>query len=576
MNTKVLTSVVTAAALLLTVDREAQASCVPKALASGNNLSYQLCGAPDLDQIRAKWDVQPFPIPGLPNNGSMYCGPTSVMNFMAYMANHGRPSLKPGPRDWSAQGEPFAFGSVNYTDMTYNLKAMGEQMHTDPFLGTSGEGLENGLRCWFLNVDFCALDPHFKIFSPDLLVLNLSADKAYSPTFVDMAQAAVTGALVVPSTGWYDNSAGYYKRVGGHVLTMITAELSGANGAIGLYDPAFTKNDDEYSQSQFTLSGPYPIKNVFSNFDNYYRMQSQIPTYGESAFLDGLVAMRPMFVLSSDGSMIQLLKASLSLPGNASPAASSFITAGQTITDISTHPAMVTHPYLAQGDSTVWQVNELTGQLTRFASVPSPKRLVFGGREQQLHVLGDRQITTLSRTGQALASVALPEPADAVAYDKDRDTLIAVAPAAGKLRLFTPSLQSQGVITMAPIYCSGPVRAQAEPGKPALWIHCAGQDSLTRVDMSRQATGLPATTRSVKLQAALIPSSFSMGENGYLYVSDGGVLHVYDLAGSRVRSPFDGLQAGKLVDVGRSFSNFDPATMVGPKYRNVLPQDAVR
>jgi hypothetical protein len=53
-------------------------------------------------------------------------------------------------------------------------------------------------------------------------------------------------------------------------------------------------------------------------------------------------------------------------------------------------------------------------------------------------------------------------------------------------------------------------------------------------------------------------------------------LHVYDQNGRRVPSPFDGRHVGSVVDVARSFSNFDPRTMAGPKYYNVLPQDAPR
>ena len=120
------------------------------------------------------------------------------------------------------------------------------------------------------------------------------------------------------------------------------------------------------------------------------------------------------------------------------------------------------------------------------------------------------------------------------------------------------------------------MNTQAERGKPAVWIHCSGQDFVTRIDLGRSATGVPAGARQVKLQGSLSPSSFSIGDNGYLYVSDSGVLHVYDQTGRRIQSPFDGQHAGKIVDVGRSFSNVDPATMVGPKYRDVLPENAVR
>ena len=129
---------------------------------------------------------------------------------------------------------------------------------------------------------------------------------------------------------------------------------------------------------------------------------------------------------------------------------------------------------------------------------------------------------------------------------------------------------------MPPVYCRTPVTAHAEPGRAAIWLHCASQNYLTRVEISGIASGVPVSVRPVPLEGAINPASFSVADNGYLYVSDLGVLHVYDRDGVRVRSPFDGRRAGRIVDVGRSFSNFDPATMVGPKYYNVLPGDSNR
>jgi hypothetical protein len=89
-----------------------------------------------------------------------------------------------------------------------------------------------------------------------------------------------------------------------------------------------------------------------------------------------------------------------------------------------------------------------------------------------------------------------------------------------------------------------------------------------------QTTGTAATVTHIPLDGAIAPASFSIADSGQIFVSDGGVLHVYDTSGRQVTSVFNGLPGGRLVDLLRSFNNFDPLTMNTPGYRNVLPSDA--
>src|SRR5438105_11570133 len=66
---------------------------------NGFTYKYSLCGIPDIDQRRlgGQWVL------GLPNTGTMYCEPASVMDLYAYIANHGYPSLSPGAGDWGPE-----------------------------------------------------------------------------------------------------------------------------------------------------------------------------------------------------------------------------------------------------------------------------------------------------------------------------------------------------------------------------------------------------------------------------------------------------------------------------------------
>src|SRR5688572_29400453 len=76
--------------------------CTTKAVYDGANFDYELCTVPDFDQRRGQ---TPFGSPGLPNNGNWYCVPTSAVDWMAYIANHGYPSVEPGPGEHNGLGD---------------------------------------------------------------------------------------------------------------------------------------------------------------------------------------------------------------------------------------------------------------------------------------------------------------------------------------------------------------------------------------------------------------------------------------------------------------------------------------
>ena len=64
---------------------------------------------------------------GLPGNGSMWCVPTSTMNWLAYIAAHGFGSVPPGIADW--EGDPLDFTTYNL--MAEHLGTLGALMLTD-------------------------------------------------------------------------------------------------------------------------------------------------------------------------------------------------------------------------------------------------------------------------------------------------------------------------------------------------------------------------------------------------------------------------------------------------------------
>jgi hypothetical protein len=164
----------------------------------------------------------------------------------------------------------------------------------------------------------------------------------------------------------------------------------------------------------------------------------------------------------------------------------------------------------------------------------------------------------------------------AIAYDTKQNRVIAVMPgvpgAPGRLLLFNSRLEPVRALSIPSIPCGAGLHAKDDPVTGALWLACRGSSELLRLAPPTAGIVAPPPVR-VTLEGALPLDSFAVASSGHLYVSHGREMRVYDSNGRRAsESPLDGERAGPIIDVLRSFSNFDPARMRNPQYRNVLPE----
>jgi hypothetical protein len=249
---------------------------------------------------------------------------------------------------------------------------------------------------------------------------------------------------------------------------------------------------------------------------------------------------------------------------------------GKNIIDVAIHPERTTHPYLVENDSTIWQLDTLTGESSRFATVRNPSRLTFGGPQQYLYVLLPREIVAYGLDRIPKARVALREPLIDLAYDSSRNRLVGIAARGDKVLLFDDALAPLDTIAFRSPFCGGEASAATDSRTGAIWILCKGETVLTRLlvgDRRRAERGIEV--RAIPLEGALSPTAMTLDDNSHLFISDGGLLAEYATNGKPVKgSRFTGLPAGQHVDVLRSFSNFDPRTMSDIRFRNVLPVDA--
>lgn len=552
--------------------------CTPEKSYDGTGLfRYSICNVPDLDQRRTT--AEPF-VEGLPNGGKMYCVPTSTMNWMTYIANHGYPNLLPGPGYWGPETPPVM---PQYAEMTNALQMMGQLMNTDPEEGTAGA--TQAIELW--------LGTSGQV--EDFVVSHYNASGNYSPSFPDMTFSAISGSLVIAVVGWYktfENLSPETKalmialgedtngliRDGGHAVSMVKATRDDfGEQRIGVNDPASPKNTSTTDQSPFATD-VHEVVAELHKFDGNTRVQGKVAGIGSAAYLDGYYAIRPKKGLAADQNFLIYLDP-VQLLGDGfptEPVVKTFLSAtGGKIVDLALHPELTKHPYLIENSNTIWQLDVLTGRSIRFATVGNPKKIVFGGPDQNLFVLLPEHVISFGPDGRQKETSHLREPLADIAYDKLGNRLVGLSARGNKLFFFDSALNilDSEVLEMEP--CIQPPSITIDPATAAVWLHCEGSNRLTRVNFGEDDRTTEMT--QVTLEGLRNPVGLTVDDRGHLFINDGGLVYEFEANGNPAeRSRFAGLRGGYQLDILRSFSNFDPATMSDIRFRNVLPEDANR
>ena len=241
---------------------------------------YRRYYVPDYDQRRgAIFDVE-----GLPNNGAMYCVPTSAMNLMSYIAKRGFPLVPPSVGDFGPDADTAA-----YNELTNWLEVLGQQMGTDPEGGTGGEGAEAGITAFL------------ESGAPGAFaVVRVYATEDFCPQPSHLAFHAITGGLVLQRFGWYDTEPGVnnFVREGGHVVTLNGLDdYDTATPRMRWRDPG-SDEGNMFFQSEFTTNASDTLEMV-GWYDGDARSQWLLSDYppGVWAFIDGYIAIRPKFAV---------------------------------------------------------------------------------------------------------------------------------------------------------------------------------------------------------------------------------------------------------------------------------------
>lgn len=547
-----------AAAIVLAATPGADAEVTYRYYASTVNYGYKVIHMPDFDQRRLDTPT----VDGLPNDGAMYCAPTSVMNICAYIADHGYPTVPPQDYNWLNPG--------NYDVATGSLFILGLLSGTSPTGGTGGGGWLAGAEAW-VPLDLFTVQAFYRTNS-------------WWPRRWDLAQSVHNGGLVALCYGFYDiedmqGGIPVVVRDGGHCITL-TGMLSGTtpHAFINVRDPA----DDpaNTTQSPFMSRTFYTeTKLVFENgllraVDNL----ANDPGDPIRRIFDGYIQVRPKAgVTWSEPAQQFIYVQAAALHG-------SFFS----ISPIPSPPGPVSE----------WTMGPALNRIYALVDLGFGEQLLYcypldGGEPMDLDtwsfephdmVISNRNVLYLAQESQVrsfdlsvyppdpIHQVDLSGPATALAFDDAGQKVHVYNAELFGFQTFDAMLEEEQMFTPLPpgAVVKESISLAYQPRFDTLWMVANGEPVAWSIPLDGgdgQAHALPG--------AGLV-TSIDVDDQGHLFVTDQGVLREYrptELGGFVPHAgPLAGMATGDRIYITKCRTNFDPGEH-GKGWHNVLPEE---
>jgi hypothetical protein len=538
---------------------------------NGNtSFDYQITHMPDLDQRRMAGPG----ILGLPGNGAMYCVPTSTMNMMMYMANHGFPAVLPGPGAWQNQNL--------YNAATLNLAVMGIHMSTDAEDGTGGDGWLNGANSWLAqNAEGAKFTVQLKYFTG-----------ALGPNLNSLTQSACQGNLVSFAYGFYESlgtheGLPYYKRVGGHIVTMSKSHRNGSDQTLWCRDPASDSANTTqslFANREFDVEGK-AIYTQDDNGDPVFRLMSALDfsDTGNQKFIDGALLIRPKAGYSFENTgnaWVIHQNFPLVIAGfNTPPAQTILPTEGFVHDGIMANDGVNFYSLNAVvGPSGVPRqlrcLDMTTSQSTILNTLSNAFRLAMG-HDNDLYILTPTELHCYDLTQEppVLQTVALPFPGSAMSFDPVKKEVAVLSVANRRvMRYGNLALPPINMTIPTQIPLTGIGQLAVHPLTGMYWF-------LTQATPTLHGWGLDDAGAPLFDQINvpnITPTSLDFDDTGHLFAGDGSVLKEMQktaTAGWQLvrNSAFEGADIGPIFHITKSESNFDVNQHNGPGYINVHP-----
>jgi len=544
--------------------------------ARGQQCNVNIPGVPDFDQKRA----QAPGVPGLPNDGKMYCVPASATDWFAYIANHGLPEVLDGPRDWQSQD--------NYNFVTNRIANIGELMNTDAEDGTTlGQ--------------YLGTLSHLQATVPGAFTVteNVAVAGLY-PTPEMLYDALDGGGLVSMTLGRYKrNSASHWERTGGHIVALHRIE-DGCGNAPTLWwrNPSTKNSESQTEQSEFTSqhsemeevndlwASLIPGVGISGTMWRFLKYEDE----AEQRFLDSFMTITPQVVLTTDDQWdtLEVDVPSVLDEGKEGQDLAEDAPDGEVFDWFEFHPLLSKVFYATtqtQDDAAVLYKYDL--RLEHLQEIMRLRRrtpIVFGPHGE-LYLVNDGLLTRIDAMQNSDRPVVLSMfdlqgvIPDAMVYDDTTDEVTLLL--AGRRRLLTFSRDLSSVRDRAlpqEVKFVGEVLMANSSVAKHVWMASTKSRSLYKLSQIAGSDKRWQTEQAITLPGVDSPTSLQVSESGNLVVvEDGGVREfTYNTQLRRwmdaPKSYVAGMRAGRRFVLARSRTNFDAKWMTGPGWTNYAPE----
>jgi hypothetical protein len=522
-------------------------------IVNGKHYIVHRDGIPDLDQRKMADAVSG--VTGLPNGGNMYCVPTSTLNNLAYLANHGYPLLDPGVGSWESSAPPL------YNHVTATQLITGILYHTDPQKGTGG--IKGYLQTY--------LDT---AYPGQFAVSEIYDTTSFVPTVYDGALALLNGSLVNLCYGWYKKDSYYnwatfsyepfYYRSGGHCVTMVGAQDWNGTINVSLHDPANPNDGNLFTQSPFQddistlqfINATFSWEDTFTEDEDKFNRTMQVMDYS-GGYVDNILKITPKYGYTYQDEDILFITPNSPTDERGVPERPPFTlintNVGRKITDLAIDPFSERTTFVADDTDALFNFDPVTREVTRVLEVSNPRQVVYDD-DGRLIVLRDHILDTYSRLLHRERNIGLQQPLDTIAFDQKSGRIVGYSRHANLLYIFDKLLHREGTVELP--------NSAAPPAKPKLFFdedgngYLLGRGSryITKVSIDRLGH---AETSQIPVPSELAnPDGGYVDERGKVFLTIQGSIVPLDEDGHVDRvSRFFGKPAGDGLHIVRPFAN---------------------
>lgn len=525
---------------------------------------FRRCGVPDFDQQRLN---------ALGNNGINHCVPASTMNWFAYIADRGFPTVMPG----TGHSE-FTTSPARYNQISAAINQLGQFMRTNPAAGTSAPDAIVGMNAWLTlssvigptgislgNIFFTSSDHGARVVN-DVLV---------APTPAELALAGATGALVMPAVRWWRFDfeivlGGLFVRnytdMGGHQVALPRAHPT-VDQPRGFSDPYMLYFNDpgtgpvDAIQSTFLSqpvgAGPQETVVVTRTDSSGERSSdvwraSKLAGYG-NGWLTSYKTITPKLLLAPDPSFRAFFD--YKALGLQQPRALKFAALPEVI-DFQRSPRGFEQVFL-RSNGNVLITDALSGEYRSLASVPGARRLVFDEFERLL-VLDDQGIVIVTPGAGEPARALTDQAFDHLVYSPAHHKGFGLRQDTSSLVVIGPDLRETGeIITLPSVPPPGtPVSLSVNARDALIGLMAEGSATVTLVRMPVGPSAVGTTISELKLDSGGQGLTGLQADDSGLWYAVGVEdhrVHAFFPDGSRYADhPFKDVLAGPQIRLSQS------------------------